>query len=753
MRYFFSAIMHAIMSIYSSWNYKQTTSWNFFSMLLLLLVTFFLLYFSVNNLVFATQTNATYNTCVAVPKIMQNISFAPAEQTLLNAKSQVFINDTYHLAGDASVRSPNFYLQAQNILLNEKNNLKEKKTTLSASGNVSFFDEDILLNAASLSLSKTNNQKIKYTLANVNYQFLKQPFLGTAKYAYINDNEHIFHHATYSSCLENIQNTKNRKIWQAESSYLNINLNKNRATAKDIVLKIMGVPVFYFPEYTWTLNGRASGFLTPEFSRYRTKNRKTSYKTRIPYYFNIASDRDLILGFNHLNRHGNAIDTHYRQLLTSGHMEAKVTYLQKDTLTQEKRWLLKTDFHKNLNDNTLMYGSLYRVSDSDFFTQINQNGSNIKTLKSTFNLLYNEEDTSAYFKTNSYQAIDASPSYRRAPELFVEKNFPLTREDSFALRFLATQFKHSDNKQKTGVRLHSRLNYNRDINVNNYRAKPELNLYHTHYQLENFKEENFKNEQRTLFNINLDNMWHFERNITLFNHSFLQTLTPRIFYNYTQNKSQKHLPNFDAKDINEQNYASLFSTKAITSIDRILNANQITLGINSNIIDRKSGITYAEFRMAQAFYKEGLNNPLANKKRSPIITEIFNKAKAHQIYLSLHYDTYSQNIFKQHLAWTYQKNAHNFLTLALHKDNGKTLEFYTKQAIRKKIHFFAGITRTLSDNINNKIQLGFAYDNCCFTIRLAHGKNYTDNQNYDNTVKIEFTLKGFSSFTPKTNHY
>ena len=87
-----------------------------------------------------------------------------------------------------------------------------------------------------------------------------------------------------------------------DADQIELNLEKNRGVADNATVKFYGVPIFYTPKYSWVLSGRGSGFLTPDYSTYNETGRsEDSYSLRVPYYFNLAPDRDLLIALTYMS--------------------------------------------------------------------------------------------------------------------------------------------------------------------------------------------------------------------------------------------------------------------------------------------------------------------------------------------------------------------------------------------------------------------------------------------------------------------
>src|SRR5690606_17886198 len=79
------------------------------------------------------------------------------------------------------------------------------------------------------------------------------------------------------------------------------------------------------------------------------------------------------------------------------------------------------------------------------------------------------------------------------------------------------------------------------------------------------------------------------RPVHMFDRSLTQTLEPRLLYVRTPYRDQSHLPIFDSAPRDFNQYA-IYNENVFTGVDRISDANQITLGVTSRLIDNETGV-------------------------------------------------------------------------------------------------------------------------------------------------------------------
>ena len=67
--------------------------------------------------------------------------------------------------------------------------------------------------------------------------------------------------------------------------------------------------------------------------------------------------------------------------------------------------------------------------------------------------------------------------------------------------------------------------------------------------------------------------------------------------------------------------------------------------------------------------------------------------------------------------------------------------------LNNKIHFFAGIDKSLNTGVINKQTTGIVYEDCCWSARLGHFKEtfVKDVARYDYSTGFELVFKGLGS--------
>jgi LPS-assembly protein len=450
------------------------------------------------------------------------------------------------------------------------------------------------------------------------------------------------------------------------------------------------------------------------------------------------------------------VEGKYRQLiagnkyLDDGRFEIEGHYLNEDDITSNKRWLLNSTVDLSLNDKTELSLVANRVSDQNYFKEITHGDTSDSALHSHIDLTYKDvgQDLSMAFFAESEQLINSGGAeYTRAPELSFSKGFTGLDNRQMDLSLVSTKFKHKNTAEKTGIRTHAQANFSRPIVTNAYSLTPKLNLSTTDYAL-----DNAPNESRSIYSFGLDSKLFLEREVNLFGTDLIQTLTPRLAYNYTPSRTNPSV-NFDSADKNDS-YEGLFSGQKFTGIDRISNANNFTLGLESDFIDEETGDTYLSLKAAQTRHIDDTDMDssgvlVSRRKYSDIALSADVSFDNFTFNNALQYDPETNKIDKRDSSMSYILNPRKFLTLAHHDDNTiKSAELYGAYPITQQVHVFAGINRSITDSITNKETTGIAYESCCWALRLAHFKKHVSGNDYDYVTNFELVLKGLATTSP-----
>jgi len=715
---------------------------------------------------FSIQADGVNLTCAPYQPLCTN---CPEYQTLfpleelsnnseildIEADKSEIIENKYHLSGDVELKSEAYFLAADDVDVFTSDN-----STL-AQGNVRFQDKTYLITSDVLSAKKVDDEVIA-TARNANYQNFAVGPGGANGYTEMiskTSNSVLLKNATYSLC------PVNENDWLIDAESIELDLDKNRGIADKAKVVFYGVPIFYLPKYSWVLEGRGSGFLTPSYDSYsETSQTKRSYSLRVPYYFNIAPDRDLVLASKYMSSRGLIYEGKYRQLIAPkiteedehSIWEIETHFLFDDKITNLNRWLIDTSIELDFSEKTHLSAQYHRVSDAKYFEEITRTNTNVKTLKSHLKFSFDDPDKHlvATILTEDEQPVNAGISvYTKALEGSISKTFNTDNKMPIQVDIVSTKFAHDTPGKESGVRTHANLGITKELSSEFPIIRTRANISSTYYRL-----DNSNNINRTIAGTGVDFAFPFTSQGNLYGSEVNNTLTPRISYNYRAKEVQGNIPIFDTTDKYDDiiTFADLTSGERYTGLDRITNANDITLSIESshrdvNALDDDKDLL--NMKIAQTFYTDDevvsdtANTNYETRRSYSDIAASIDVAISNLTFGSaVQFNPDSSSITKKENSLSYILHPRKFVSIIL-SDEGtkKTRKIYGSYPLNNSIHLFGGLDKTTSTGVTNAETTGIAYESCCWALRLAHFKEDNGVGGYNYSTGVELVLSGLGS--------
>ena len=691
-----------------------------------------------------------YQTIFPVEKFSENTGALDIE-----ADESEIIEEKYLLSGNVEVNSQNLFLSANDV------EVSSADSSILATGDVRFQDESYLISSDYLSAAREDDNLVA-TATNAKYQDYSAGLRGANGYTEIIEktpSKVLLTNSTYSLC------PVNQNDWLIDADQIELNLEKNRGVADNATVKFYGVPIFYTPKYSWVLEGRGSGFLTPDYSTYNEAGQnEDSYSLRVPYYFNLAPDRDLLLALTYMSSRRFIYEGKYRQLIKPRvspdrddsiySIEAK--YLPEDKVTGLKRWLVNFSEELDISDKIHLSAKYHRVSDSKYFEEIARTNTDIKTLKSSLKYSYTDKDEnlSLSLLTEDEQVVNAgTPEYTRALEGSASKTFNADSKMPLQVDLVSTRFAHDTSSKESGTRTHGNIGISRKLNIEYPQVTPRASIAITNYSL-----KNNPNINRTIFGSGLDIDFTTNKTSSLFGYKVNHQISPIITYNYRAKKVQGNIPIFDSTDKYDDiiSFADLTSGERYTGLDRITNANDITLSLESTyrrldaLDDDKDLLS---MKIAQTYYTDdevvsntANTNYETRKSYSDIAASIDIAVNNFSLNSAAQFNPDTSKIVKKENTITYSPSSRKFVSVSFIDEGSKETEkFYGAYPITNSIHIFGGLDKTTSTGITNAETTGIAYESCCWAFRLAHFKEDNSSGGYNYSTGMELVLTGLGS--------
>ena len=704
-----------------------------------------------------------YQTLFPIEKFSENTGALDIEAD----ESEIF-EEKYLLSGNVEVNSESLFLSANNV------EVSSTDSSILATGNVKFQDESYLITSNYLSASREDENLIA-TATNANYQDYSVGLGGANGYTEIikkTPTSVLLTNSTYSLC------PVNQNDWQIDADEIELNLEKNRGYADNATIKFYGVPILYTPKHSWVLAGRGSGFLTPDYSTYNEPDSRYNepeqddgaYSLRVPYYFNLAPDRDLLVALTYMSSRRFIYEGKYRRLITpkisADHEDSvysiEAKYLPEDKITGLKRWLVNFSEELDLSDKIHLSAQYHRVSDAKYFEEIARTNTDVKTLKSSLKYSYEDKDNnlSLAVLTEDEQIVNAgTPVYTRALEGSFSKTLNADQKMPIQIDLVSTRFAHDTATKESGTRTHGNVRISRELNILYPKVTPRASAAITNYSL-----KNNPNINRTILGSGLDVDFTVNNKTNLFGYRVNHQITPLISYNYRAKKVQGNIPLFDSTDKYDDiiSFSDLTSGERYTGLDRITNANDVTLSLESTyrevgaLEDDKDLLS---MKIAQTYYTDdevvsdtANTNYETRKSYSDIAASIDMSINKFTLSSMAQFNPDQSKIVKKENTITYSPSSRQFVSLSFIDEGTKETEkFYGAYPISDSIHVFGGIDKVTSTGVTNAETSGIAYESCCWAFRIAHFKEDNSSGGYNYSTGMELVLTGLGSTSSPLN--
>ena len=448
------------------------------------------------------------------------------------------------------------------------------------------------------------------------YRFLQNGGNGQAERVdFIDDKHFSAHRATYTTCERDNEESW-KPAWEMTATQVDFDLDREVGVATGAVVRFKQVPILAFPKVSFPLSDkRKSGLLPPTLGL----DSLNGFEIRQPYYFDIAPNRDATFSPAIMAKRGIDLAGEFRYLEPTYKGQLRANVLPGDKLRGRDRWSYSLQHIGAIDTGVPSIGgvglnlNLNKVSDNDYWRdfpvatgQVTQ-----RLLTQDAILSWNKGYFSSSVRALKWQTLqDVSspiiPPYDRLPQLtaaYTRVDAPLLGMGSgfdWSAEADFTRFSADQNltKQPNGNRAFSRLQVSRPWLAPWGYVTPKVQLHATSYQFESPLANGATSATRVVPTFSLDSGLTFERDASYFGRSFTQTLEPRAFYVRTPYRDQSFLPNYDS-GANSFNFATVFTENAFVGNDRISDANLLTLGLTSRLLDPATGAEAVRLGVAQ----------------------------------------------------------------------------------------------------------------------------------------------------------
>ena len=448
------------------------------------------------------------------------------------------------------------------------------------------------------------------------YRFLSTNAYGDAdRVDFLDPDRLTLINGNYTSCQRQ-EGDDWRPDWILEADRLDIDREEDEGHAENVTLRFKGVPILPLPSMSFPLSEqRTSGWLPPTIGL----DNRSGLNLAVPYYWNIAPNRDATFTPNVMLRRGINAEGEFRYLEDNYHGRVQASFLPDDRLRNRDRWSLFLQHSGSLETGLQPIGALNlnlnvnRVSDSNYWSDFPHSGlSQInRLLASSASVSWTRGEFTLMASALQWQTLQdvtapIVPPYDRMPEL---KGVWARSNDR--------GFDYSVSADYTRFRGDPALTLQPNANREVLQAQisrpftrpwgfftPKAQVHASDYQFERALTNGSSTASRAVPTFSLDSGLVFERNASYFGHAFRQTLEPRLMYVYTPYRNQNDLPNYDS-GVYDFNFATIWNENSFVGDDRVVDNNLVTGGLTTRLLDPETGAEAVRLDIAQRYRFSG----------------------------------------------------------------------------------------------------------------------------------------------------
>lgn len=674
------------------------------------------------------------------------------------------------LIGDVIVKQGYQKLTAEQAIYSEQTG------TITINGKLTVRQPDLLFIAEK---GVVNQQQDSLEIDDATYVIHSANIRGKGKHVSKSQEQIELTSSEYTSC------EPGNSDWVLKGSSITIDTEKNQGTAKNVRLFVKDVPVFYWPYLRFPVgDARQSGFLFPTLSL-----SGGALDVSVPYYFNLATNYDLIFTPHFLQEHGTLFEANGRHLNQYFETEVNLSHLSNDSGTlsdsEERlvqagtstaaevnpfagtdRWSVGIQQTGGLQERWFTSIDYNAVSDNDYLEDFGSN-----TLNSNSEVSLKQQLTAGYqfnhwrleVNNQQYQTLDDAirKPFKQLPQITLDGEY-IKGDWNTQLENEWVRFDHSDADDigdNTLVGDRTRLKYSIELDQDWDAGflRPRLQTQYLGYQLNSTKLSTGANSNPSIFvpQAIIDSGLYFDRE----GNGYQQTFEPRLFYFYSPHKNQSDLTgsgrniNFDTGN-RTFSYNQLFTDTRFSGGDRIDDANQLSIGLTSRFINSTSGRELFSASIGKALYFEErevtLSGQVDTDNNSPIAALVTaNISENWALTNDTIYDDDTHDTSISTTSLKYRNKDSSLINFTHRFVENRSEQAEVSFILPLRSHAWSVIGHYNYDYKNNRDLeqlLGFEYHSCCYRLRFAFKRFIDDDQFISTTTAVEYDKAAILEF-------
>lgn len=498
-------------------------------------------------------------------------------------------NGMVTLSGHVVVRQGERQIKASQVQYNRYND------SLRTQGGIDYTDPLVHVTGAGGSYSPIQGAQFD----SARFSLVQRSARGAAREMQLTPEGIIrLERVTFTTCPVNDQS------WILRAARITLDTRKRVGTGRNARIDFKGVPILYLPWVSFPLgNQRKSGFLFPTIGN----TSRGGVQLSVPWYWNIAPNADFTFQPTEYSRRGPDIGGDFRYLTQRQHGELDWDYLPNDAVYHSSRSRVRLLNVTELPDNFRLTLDGENVSDTQYFEDFSTGpeGTSTPFLDRRAILSYRDVHWNIQGMAEQTQTVDSTllldqRPYARLPDLTVSADYGWGPGALVRYGFDSEVVNFRRPIGVTGWRLDLYPTTSLNIVGPGYFVRPSVAYRATQYELSNTLPGQPGSPSRALPIASLDTGLQLERAAGSHDQRTI-TLEPRVMYLYAPYRDQSALPVFDTA-VPDLDPVELFRTNRYVGADRVGDANQVSAGITTRLLNALDGRQYLTATFGQEAY-------------------------------------------------------------------------------------------------------------------------------------------------------
>ena len=474
------------------------------------------------------------------------------------------------------------------------------------------------------------------------YFFHKNSSTGRAKkVTFLGKDRLVAEDATYSTC-KRVPGPSWLPDWLLKVNALELDQAEDVATARGSVLYFKDLPILPVPYVSFPISDKRKSGLLPVSPKIDNIN---GLEMALPYYWNIAPNRDATLTPTYMSLRGVNLGTSLRYLERGYSGALGFDWMPSDDLRAGDRWRYSLQHQGLISPSWINGGAkitidVNRVGDDNYWRDfVGKDGNQIERLiPSKARADWRTGAFSNSLEASSWQTLQLPdiilPPYDQAPTFTTTLDTQKFHGFLYGLSLSLARFQSDSSLVQRGLsseqplsgaeRLTSTVSLARPLIMSGGYLIPALTLSSKAYHFD-VPYNGQRSADVIVPTLSLDTGVVFERDTRFFGRSATQTLEPRAYFASSPWRDQQKLPIFDS-GIGD----AIFSSNYFSGGDRVSDGSFITLGLTSRFLSSTTGSEWVRLSVAQRLRLKDQIVTLPNG--APVtdrVSDIFMEGNAH----------------------------------------------------------------------------------------------------------------------------